>query len=246
MKYVDKIKNLEDFELTEDDIKIIADETEKTLEKEMREYELKAVQSADEPNMKIISLLEEHDKRRVMGRKIKKLNQAVRFIAMFLICFVLVGVIGVGTSEAFRIKIFNIFKNDAEGSIYLTNNNEIELIGTWKDYWYPTYLPEGFKLMDVEEVENEKFMLYANEIDTSQIRIVVRNETETVISQDTETSVQEEFDVGYYKGLIFTDHDNEKCMAVWNTEHDTIMIMTSGYDNKDEIIKIANNMKYIN
>ena len=80
----------------------------------------------------------EKSKRRAMWRSIG------RIAAIFLVCITVAGGIGMGTSEAFRTRVFEFFSSDEESYAGFRSNTEEDMLAGWSDYWYPEYMPDGF------------------------------------------------------------------------------------------------------
>ena len=56
---------------------------------------------------------------------------------------------------------------------------------------------------------------------------------------------RQEVDIGYYKGYMFTDKLYNTCDVIWQTDENLMSIDAIGYTDKGEILKIAENLKYI-
>lgn len=234
---------------TEEELEALANASEESIRAEIDEYKKKVeespLSSSDTPDEEILSMLKNKDKSRVKAKKYQKLNKLTRAAAVFLISFVVVGAIGVGTSEAFRVKVFSIFKNDDTGSVTMINENEEELLAGWSDYWYPEYMPEGFILDGAEADEIEKAMHFSLVNGDAEIIISAKNSDNRVIEHNIEDTEMEEVNIGYYKGYMFTDKLYNTCDVIWQTDETLIVIFAINYTDKGQILKIAENLKYI-
>ena len=234
---------------SEEELEMLADASGESIRAEIDEYKKKAeespLSSSEMPDEEILRMLKSKDRSRAKAKKRQKFSKLTRAAAVFLISVVVVGAIGVGTSEAFRVKVFSIFKNDDTGSVTMINENEEELLADWSDYWYPEYMPEGFVLDGAEADEIEKAMHFSLVNGDAEIIISVGILDYFVISHNIEDCEVEEVDIGYYKGYMFTDKLYNTCDVIWQTDENLMSIDAIGYTDKGEILKIAENLKYI-
>lgn len=194
------------------------------------------------PDPKILNMAREYDKMRAKKKRIQQRKRFMQIAAMIMICFVSLSAITLETSDAFRARFYQIFSSEDEGSAALLSQDEYDLIGEWKDYWYPTYLPEGFVLEAAEKTELEKVMLFALDAETEcRIREIQLEATTTI---DIDYTLIEEVKIGYYNGCILINQDYNSSSIYWTTEDRQICIeMTNGCD-KEMLLEIAENMKY--
>ena len=126
----------------------------------------------------------------------------------------------------------------------MLSETEQEMIGDWEGYWYPEYLPEGFYLAEAEETKFSKAMLFVS--NGSDATIVITNDKSgTQYSFDTDTTLIEPLEVGYYEGYYFCDEQNNHSYAIWQTEDMIITVSCENMIDKSQIISIAENMKYV-
>ena len=59
-------------------------------------------------------------------------------MAVFLLIFLSVNTLAIGTSRAYRQFVFRVFENEENHSINFHDRAEQDMIGSWNDYWYPT------------------------------------------------------------------------------------------------------------
>ena len=127
----------------------------------------------------------------------------------------------------------------------MINENEEELLAGWSDYWYPEYMPEGFILDGAEADEIEKAMHFSLVNGDAEIIISAKNSDNRVIEHNIEDTEMEEVNIGYYKGYMFTDKLYNTCDVIWQTDETLIVIFAINYTDKGQILKIAENLKYI-
>lgn len=240
--------DIDTFGFTEEELEMLGQLAGEMLERETRAYE-ERIQNTPElrdlkPDEKILAMLRQKDRERAAARRRKKIDKAVRIAAIFLISIVMVGAIGMGTSEAFRIKVFSFFSNDGDGSVTI-RSEENQFLAGWEDYWYPEYMPDGFELVGAEQDDMGKYMLFESDNSDESINIIISKENNFVIEQNTEETTIEEVEIGYHKGYIATDSLYNTCIVTWQTDEHLIEISSRNFSDKEELIRIAENMKYI-
>lgn len=195
-----------------------------------------------EPDPKILNLARKFDEKQQKKKKIQRKRHFVQVAAMVMVCFVTFSAITLESSDAFRMKIYQIFSIQDEGSAALLSQDEYDLIGDWKDYWYPTYIPEGFVLQDAEKTEFEKVMLFSSDAgEECRIREIPMDAAITV---DTEHTSIEEVKIGYHNGYLMVNEEHNLLNVYWSTEDRQICIEMTGEHDKGTILKIAEKMEY--
>ncbi|MGF6375166.1 hypothetical protein M2140_000200 [Clostridiales Family XIII bacterium PM5-7] len=228
--------------LDEKILEISADIINKEIEMEIQEHENRMIDVPEEIQEKFLNMAKCLDADRKMEKKKQSRKSLGRIAAIFLICIVSVSAVTLSSSEAFRKKVFGIFSNEKAGSITLRNEDETALISQWEDYWYPTYLPEGFTLIGAEEESH--FLLYTHSSSNIELRIF-EEDSSTAISFDTDTFKRETIQVGIYEGYLFIDENIKSISAMWITEKKLIVINIDGSKDKALAMKIIDNMEYI-
>ncbi|MBQ4649755.1 MAG: hypothetical protein IJB73_03530, partial [Firmicutes bacterium] len=147
-----------------------------------------------------------------------------------------------GTSEAYRQRLFSLFRDDI--SVTLRTEDEYELIGEWDDYWYPSGLPESYELVGATRDGEESFMLFIDGNSGTELRIKEK-ELDYSLTFDTEHLVQEELQVGIYKGYLFYEDESELYNAIWITENKIVLMDFRGEISLEEVKKIIAEMKEI-
>ncbi len=163
---------------------------------------------------------------------------------MFIGCLVVAGTIGVATSDAFKAKLFNVFISEETGSVALESVPEDSPMENWSDYWYPEYIPDGFKFTAAEESNFDKIIRF-DSIDSDQYIIIsMWNSEGSVTAYNMDGVEYGSISIGEYEGYYFTDEKDGSCIVTWLTEEQTIRII-SQYVDKSEIIKVAESMTYV-
>lgn len=183
---------------------------------------------------------QQHSEVQVKRKTTYVTKRFVRFAAIFLACFITMGSLTIGTSEALREKVFTLFFDNESGSVALRNEIEEEMIGGWKDYWYPTWLPEGFYMLGAREEEH--LMVYISKNSDSKIRIK-EYDLDTSVFLDTETAEIEEKTINDKKVILSIDETNKIMVAIWKSEKKVIEVSIENSIDKELLIKIVENMK---
>lgn len=111
-------------------------------------------------------------------------------------------------------------------------------------YWYPEYLPEGCELVFVEETETRKAMVFEPEDKSYYITLFEYFADGASMSFDTEFLVREKVVIGESEGYLFTDEEYNSCVLVWHAEDKVLEMTTYDFSDREEILKIAKDIKY--
>ena len=161
--------------------------------------------------------------------------------AVFLLIFLSVNTLAIGTSHAYRQFVFQMFENEENHSINFHDRAEQDMIGSWNDYWYPTYLPEGYQIVSAEEIPVKCLLIQAA---TGEEPLLITEYPQgSELSYDTEHSQISDIRIHNYLGkrIAFEDHTR----IVYPTE---TMILEFRFDAgipEREVVKIAENMEYV-
>lgn len=216
---------------------------EKQIEDDIKEREERNIDIPKELDEKLLNIVRQIDGDRKAEIRKNNWKSMSRVVATLLICLTCVGTLAVGTSDALRLKIFNLFSNDKTGSVTFHNNEEADAIGSWKNFWYPGYLPEGFEL--AASSEEEHFLLYQNKKDESEIS-VYEIDSDATLSLDNETSGRQKIKVGQYEGYMLSNRKAGNTAVVWLMDEKTVMMEFANLHDQDMILRIIDDMKYIN
>ena len=115
------------------------------------------------------------------------------------------------------------------------------MIGSWNDYWYPTYLPEGYQIVAAEEVPEKCLLIQAGISEASLI--ITEYSQETELSYDTEHSQISDIRIHNYLGkrIAFENHT----IIVYPTETIMLEFRFDATIPEQEVVKIAENMEYV-
>lgn len=212
------------------------------IEAEIAELENQDIDIPQDYHEDMLGFIRAQDNKRKAKERKRRCQRFIRAAAIFLVAFVSLNAVAISTSEAYRERIMSLFKDDT--GVILRTEDEYDLIGDWKNFWYPTNLPETYKLSLAEKVEDSFVMLYLDDENSIELRI-----KEYPVGQglmfDTDYLAQENLKVGSYDGYIFIDKEHLLHYAVWMTEKDVIYMEFVGNVTTVEVRKIAEGMKFI-
>lgn len=232
---------------SEDLLKEAASIVSEDMEKDLEEYKMRAESLSPEEapvDEAFLKFAKEYDARR---RSKKRVGKILKTAAVFLLSIVAVGGIAIETSEAFRAKFFDLVLNKDTGFIELTpeTQSEKELTDDLSGYWYPEYLPEGCKLTSSEDndfmlkftfmPEDEAFVIDLTEYDPDGLSMQHNMDINTV----------EEVTVGEYEAYLFTNEKDQNFTLVWQVENKVLNMMAYDYTDREEFLKIAESVKYV-
>ena len=193
-----------------------------------------------EPDPEILFLAREYDKK--CSKRKNRIVKTVHVAALVLVCFVTISAISLESSSALRLRVFQLFFGEGDGSVTFFGQDEYDLIGEWKDYWYPTYLPEGFMLEAADRSESEKILLFSSE-NGDEIRIIEQS-ADTIMSTDTDYTSIEEVEIGCYRGYLLADTEYDFMQINWMTDDRQFCVNMIGALDKAVLMKVAENLEY--
>lgn len=228
--------------LNDDIMMLVADIIQTDADMEMLGYEQKDIPIRDAFDREMLMKARRLDNERNNRKKKNSFRSLFRIVAVFLVCVISFGAITMGTSEAFRKKVIDIFYNESNGSATLRNGDEEEFIGDWENFWYPAFLPEGFFLISAEA--GDHFLLFSNPEKEMEFYIFEQDKNAS-ISVDTDFTQIEKLQIGYSDGYLFKREDMESFIVTWRTESHSMMACFDGAWEKNQILEIIENLEYI-
>lgn len=222
-------------------MKALARKTEDAFEKEYEELNEAGKEFSPQLDAKLLEAARFYDKRYAGGQKKRKSRQILQTAAIFLLIFLSVNTLAMGTSHAYRQFVFQVFENNENNSMTIHNPAELDMIDSWEDYWYPTYLPDGYQITYAEEVPAKCLLIQPGT--GAESLIITEYSQGTEISYDTEHSQISDIQILNYLGkrIAFENHT----IIAYPTE---TMILEFRFDAgipEQEVVKIAENMEYI-
>ena len=167
-------------------MKALARKIDNEFEKEYEELNEAGKKFSPQLDGKLLEAAKFYDKRYAAGQKKRKSRQILQKAAIFLLIFLSVNTLAMGTSHAYRQFVFQVFENNENNSMTIHNPAELDMIGSWEDYWYPTYLPDGYQITYAEEVPAKCLLIQPGT--GAESLIITEYSQGTEISYDTEHS----------------------------------------------------------
>ena len=222
-------------------MKTLAKKIDDEFEKEYEELNEAGKEFSPQLDAKLLEAAKFYDKRYAVGQKKRKSRKLLQKAAVFLLIFLSVNTLAIGTSHAYRQFVFQMFENEENHSINFHDRAEQDMIGSWNDYWYPTYLPEGYQIVAAEEVPEKCLLIQAGISEASLI--ITEYSQETELSYDTEHSQISDIRIHNYLGkrIAFENHT----IIVYQTETVMLEFRFDATIPEQEVVKIAENMEYV-
>lgn len=180
-----------------------------------------------------------YDKKYTAGHK-KNVNlRMFKKAAVFLLVFVSVNAVAMESSQAYRQFVFQIFENENNNSITFHERIEQDLMGEWENYWYPSQMPEGYKITAAEESPQKCILIHNGQKEL----LITEYAAGTELSYDTKHSQISDIRINDSLGKIIS-FENQK-MIVYPTEN---MILEFTFDSdipEADVIMIAEHMEYV-
>ena len=222
-------------------MKTLAKKIDDAFEKEYEELNEAGKEFSPQLDAKLFEAAKFYDKRYSVGQKKRKSRKLLQKAAVFLLIFLSVNTLAIGTSQAYRQFVFQVFENEENHSINFHDRAEQDMIGSWNDYWYPTYLPEGYQIVAAEEVPEKCLLIQAGISEASLI--ITEYSQETELSYDTEHSQISDIRIHNYLGkrIAFENHT----IIVYPTETIMLEFRFDATIPEQEVVKIAENMEYV-
>lgn len=195
-----------------------------------------------QPDPEILRRAREYDRKSAKEKRKRRTLKSLQIAAAFLLCFTTMSAIAMETSDAFRVRVYQLFEDKEQGGVTLFTQNEYDMIGDWDNYWYPTYLPENTTMIGAEKDGFEKVMAFRLE-DGVEVRI---NEysLDSYISMDTDHTTMEEVRIGYYKGYLFIRDEDLYMRVLWMTDDRQLSVRMEGKLDKELLLQIAEGLEY--
>lgn len=222
-------------------MKALAKKIDDEFEKEYEELNEAGKEFSPQLDAKLLEAAKFYDKQYEVGQKKRKSRQILQKVAVFLLIFLSINTFAIGTSHAYRQFVFRVFENEENHSINFHDRAEQDMIGSWNDYWYPTYLPEGYQIVAAEEVPEKCLLIQAGISEASLI--ITEYPQETELSYDTEHSQISDIRIHNYLGkrIAFENHT----IIVYPTETIMLEFRFDATIPEQEVVKIAENMEYV-
>ena len=111
-------------------MKTLAKEIDDAFEKEYEELNEAGKEFSLQLDTKLLEAAKFYDKRYAVGQKKRKSRKLLQKAAVFLLIFFSVNTLAIGTSQAYRQFVFQVFENNENNSMTIHNPEELDMIGS--------------------------------------------------------------------------------------------------------------------
>ena len=194
------------------------------------------------PDPEILRRAQEYDRKTAKAKRKRRMLKTLQLAAGFVLCLTTMSAIAMETSDAFRVRVYQLFEDKEQGGVTLFTQDEYDMIGEWEDYWYPTYLPEDFTMIGAEKDGSERVMAFHSE---DGVEIYINEYSlDSRVSMDIDHTDMKEIRIGYYKGYLFTLEENLYMCVCWMTDDRQLSVTMSGKLDKELLMQIAEGLEY--
>ncbi|HML35804.1 MAG TPA: DUF4367 domain-containing protein [Bacillota bacterium] len=193
----------------------------------------------------LIESLEKADREKARRKRMKSFG---KIAAVILLCLVTVFTVLTATVDAFRYRVFDFLQIDhgeylelvPEESNPLKEEEKALLPDDWKGLFYPTLLPEGFRLIEAFEGGSIRDLTFGDDKDHF-LSLSVSPAGKTKTGVDNEDVKKSEVDINGVKGYAW--EKDGTCLIIWiNYEHQFDLFSDSL--TPGEMLKIAESIRY--
>lgn len=148
--------------------------------------------------------------------KVKLKNISSRVAVILAVVFISIATLSLSV-EAFRVQIYNLFSTDHNeySNIRIKEESTEDIkLKEWENYYFPTYIPEGFYIDYINELVDIIEIKFKN--DSGKFITFIQAPNGTYISLDTEEGKKREVEISNRKAVL-TEKEN-KNILFWNNE----------------------------
>jgi len=228
-----------------DNLKNAAQMIEREIDQEILQAEQNSIEVPEEYHQEMLAFirgLEREEATTIIEVKKKQTKKWLRVASIILAGFIGFNAVAITASASYRQRVFSLFETE-DGKGVTLRPEETELLEGWSGYWYPTKLPKGFELAEVDREDGRDFFWIKSEKNEDNIRIFVMS-TEYESTYDIEFLVWEKMDVGVYDGYYMVDERYNMHYGVCLMENVICEVSWSGECEKEDIEKLIESMEY--
>lgn len=167
-------------------------------------------------------------------------KRITKIAAVVMICFVATGLIAIDKSDALKQNIMNFIYD--EGFVIVENDIEANIMNSWQEFWYPTYVPDDLKLKSSDEKHH--LLSYLSDESTRELR-VDEFSLETSFTMDTETTKVHDLKLNGKDGFYYEDEKHKNSGVIIKENDRYVAVECSGEWKQSEVMKIVNGLVYI-
>lgn len=225
-------------------LEFLADKIDRDIEKEIEAIEKRDVEIPAEYYEQMHPFIYKLNQELEQKKKKQIRQRWLRMAAVFTVAFISLNAAAIGTSEAYREKVFSLFHDEEHGGVTFVFDVEGEMVEEWEGYWVPTWIPEGFDLYATEKNDIGYFMMF--QANPEEIIRVIEYLPGAQVAFDTDTTEMEPTSISGNDGYLLLDEEHKKGNLLWNIDGSLIVIEIQGVQiTKENMLKIAESMEYI-
>lgn len=218
----------------------LADMIDEEYEKEYMEFEELGKNFPPELDEKLLAMAKKLDEDYKKKHRKTKSLMVLKKVAVYLLVFASVNMVAVSTSEAYRVFLFGEQLDKEAGGLILTTEEANDVINEWSGYYYPEYLPKGYVISAAEYTGGEKCLMIKKDDNYFLISTMSKS---MQISIDTEHTKITEIKI---KNSVAKRVEHEGgIFIIYPTDKAIVEVRFDGSIDEKEIIKVAENLKYI-
>jgi len=187
------------------------------------------------------AVMKEHRKRKYRGLFKGLRSEVLRKVAAVIAALSILGGGVTATVVAVNPQIRDAFETDFEDHSafsFIFSNKRPEIPEEWDEKYYPTYMPDGFEYVRMEEYKMRKELIFQNKGKTLHFIVYP---TEVNNGVNTENMMSKELVVnGVYTVLYVNDEDSRSILTM---KHEDCVIRIGGPIQSTEAILIAESIR---
>ena len=219
---------------------IAADMIHTEIEMDIIDHEKRCVCIPKDLNSKILEIVCEKDAQLAANRRITRIKRFNKIAAIFIICFVATGLVAIDKSDALKHDIMNFIYD--QGFVKIENDVESQVMSTWKEFWYPSYVPGDLILKSSDEKHH--LLQYLADDSNRELRIDEFS-LDTCFTLDSEATVLHDLKLDEKDSIYYEKKSNEISGIIIKTNDRYVAVECSGNWTQSEIIKVAKGLVYI-
>ena len=232
--------NQENFTIDDEILETASDMLHTEIEMDIMEHEKREVCIPKDLDDKILNMMKDKDKAIKAKKKHVAIKKITKIAAIFLVVFVTTGVIAIDKSDALKEDFLNFIYGN--GIVKVENDVEGKVMNSWKEFWYPSFVPDDLILKGAEE-ENH-MLLYFSEASDREMRISEMS-LDTTFTLDRETTKIYQMKVAGNESFYYKDNDKNISGIIIKYHNKYVLVECTGTWKQSEVIKVADGLVYI-
>ena len=225
--------------------------------RELRDEEVHSLMESTPEDQRYLEFLEKSREKRL-----KKLMRHLRWLGLKKQFFTVapqtmrfavaaLGILCIGlttafaSNETFRVRVFSMFAEDhgqyTAVSLQEDEQNNFDVPSEWEGMYYPTYIPDGFEVINVENLSEQIFLISFENKNNEYL-------TFEEMTEDTESNIDTENAQIYYTEI----HGNTALVSVkadvtivaWNEQNRMFSVIVDG-EVEEDALKVAKSVTRI-